>query len=271
MSGCGAQRMTARSGHSLVLGALLFVGLVTADGVAQGRSSRSMAEKLATLRTEVNDLDATLRSKRDSDATALRGLQMRANELELAEDAERIRVKELEAEIIEHRAAAAVRDQASESLRSAVRSAVSKLQKVVADSIPYRREQRLAALSRIRRDLAAGKADAPEAAARVWRFVEDERRLASTVEPAELSLVLGGDASPTLVRAVRVGTVAMFVYAGAHRWGRVVRGPDGAFRYSDITDRGQISEIQRLFESVAKQIREGRYHLPLVEVQRRRQ
>jgi hypothetical protein len=222
-----------------------------------------MAEKLAALRTEVNDLDASLRSRRNLGANELRGLQTRASELTLSEDAERIKVKALEAEVAELRASIAQSDERSESLRAAVRETVASLQKVVEDGLPYKQEQRLALLSETGRDLEAGNVDAAAAAARVWRFLQDEQRLASTVEQADLSLLLTGDRSPTLVRVVRVGTVAMFVYAGTGRWGRVVRGPDGEYHYSDIHDRGQIAEIQRLFQSVEKQIREGRYRLPL--------
>jgi hypothetical protein len=224
-----------------------------------------MAKELAALRTEVNDLDALLRSRRNLGATELRGLQARASELALSADAERIEVKALAAEVAELQASIAETDERSESLRAAVFEAIDRLQKAVASGLPYKKEQRLRALSEIGRDLGAGNADAAVAAARVWRFVQDERRLASTVEQADLSLVLTGDTSPSLVRVVRVGTVAMFVYAVTGRWGRVARGSDGAFRYTDIRDGGQIAEIQRLFQSVEKQIRGGRYRLPLFD------
>jgi len=225
--------------------------------------TKAMAEKLAELRTEVNDLDAALRSRRNLGATELRGLQTRASELKLAEDAERIKVQALEAEVAALDASIAGKDEQSQSLRVSVSEAIDPLRKVVKSGLPFKQEQRLDALTQIGKDLESGKADAASTAARVWRFVQDERRLASTVEQADISLVLTGDNAPTLVRVVRVGTVAMFVYAGSDRWGRVVRGPDGVFRYNDIEDHGQRSEIRRLFESVEKQIREGRYRLPL--------
>ena len=239
---------------------LLPAGVNGQEGSAK---STAMAEKLAALRTEINDLDASLRSRRNLAATELRGLQTRASELELAGDAERIKVQALQAEAAALEASITGSDERSESLRGAVREAIAGLRKVVKRGLPFKQDQRLGALTQIGRDLDSGKADAASAAARVWRFVQDERRLASTVELADVSLVLRGDTAPTLVRAVRVGMVAMFVYAGSDRWGRVVRGPDGAFHYTDIQDRGHRSEIQRLFQAVEKQIREGRYRLPL--------
>jgi len=247
----------------------LIVGLFSADISAQDGAPKSaaMAEKLAALRTQINDLDASLRSRRNLAATELRGLQARASELGLAEDAERIKVQTLEAEVAALEASIAGNDERSEALRGAVREAISRLREVVKNGLPFKQEQRLEALTQIARDLESGKADAAAAAARVWRFVQDERRLASTVEQADVSLVLSGDDTPTLVRVVRVGTVAMFVYAGSDRWGHVVRGPTGSFVYADIDDRGQRTEIKRLFESVEKQIREGRYRLPLFQTE----
>jgi hypothetical protein len=245
----------------------LLAGLICADASAQEGTPKSaaMAEKLATLRTEINDLDASLRNRRNFAATELRGLQTRASELEIVEDAERIKVRALEDEVGALKASIAGKDERSESLRRAVVGAIDRLREVVTSGLPFKQDQRLDALAQIGRDLESGKADAVSAAVRVWRFVQDERHLASTVELADVSLVLSGDETPTLVRVVRVGTVAMFVYAGSDRWGHVARGPDGSYRYADINDRGQRSEIKRLFESVEKQIREGRYRLPLFQ------
>ncbi len=262
---CGLKKPDVYGPWGILLGVFVLVGLLPADIWAQEAPAKSavMAEKLAALRTEINDLDAVLRSRRNLTATELHGLQTRASELKLAEDAERIRVQALEAEVALLEASIASNDERTEALRGAVRQAIASLQRVVKNGLSYKQEQRLASLTKIVRDLEAGTVDAAAAAARVWRFVQDERRLAATVELADVSLVLSGDADPTLVRIVRVGTVAMFVHAGADRWGRVVRGPDGRFGYADVRDRGQIAEIQRLFKSVEKQIREGRYRLPI--------
>lgn len=269
MSEYGANRMNAFAPRRFLIVLPLIVGLCSADVDAQGGTSNSaaMAEKLAALRTQINDLDASLRTRRNLAATELRGLQTRSSELGLAEDAERIKVQTLEAEVAALEASIAGNNERSEALRGAVLEAIARLRKVVKSGLPFKQEQRLEALTQIVRDLDSGKSDAAAAAARVWRFVQDERRLASTVEQADLSLVLSGDESPTLVRVVRVGTVAMFVYAGLDRWGHVVRGPTGSFVYADIDDRAQRSEVKRLFESVEKQIREGRYRLPLFKTE----
>ena len=227
--------------------------------------SSEMAAELAMLRTEINELDAALRSRRNLSNATLRGLAMRAGELGLAEDGERVKVKALEAEIAEIEAANKTREQRSVGLRDAVGQAVDILRKVVQASIPYKKEARLAALTGVADELESGRIEVEEAAARVWRFIEDEKRLASTVAQATLSIVLEGDTAPTLVRAVRVGTVAIFVFAGENRWGRIVRGRDGAYHYRDLDDRAQIAEVERLFAAVEKQIRQGRYRLPLFD------
>jgi hypothetical protein len=251
------------------LAALLLASLLPEDssGAERPATSAAMAESLAALRTEINDLDASLRSRRTLGTTELRGLQTRASELALAEDAERIRVQGLQDEVAALDASVSGNDERDAALRKSVREALATLRKVVERSLPYKLERRLAALAAIGRELEVDEIDADTAAARIWRFVEDERRLASTVELADVSLTLGGDEAPTLVRVVRVGTVALFVYAGPKRWGRVVRKADGAFGYFDVVDREAIAEIRRLFQSVEKQIREGRYRLPLFQIE----
>jgi hypothetical protein len=265
----GPERRTGQWGgrwrsKQYVMFIILFLSVST-SGEAKNSASESevMAEKLAALRTETNELDASLRARRTLAATELRSLQTRASELKLAEDGERIKVQALEAEVHELEASIASEDKRSASLKKAVLEATSRLRKVTLTSLPFKLEQRLDALAQIGRELEDGTVDAASAAARVWRFVQDEQRLATTVALDDERIVLNGDTRPTLVRVVRVGTVAMFVYAGENRWGRVVRGPRGDFRYTDIKNRAQRDEIKRLFDSVEKQIREGRYRLPL--------
>ncbi|MBN2524881.1 MAG: DUF3450 family protein [Deltaproteobacteria bacterium] len=244
---------------------IIFFSFVSSSGEAKRSESKTavMAEKLAALRTEINELDAGLRTRRTLAATELRSLQTRASELKLTEDAERIHVQALEVEVRELEASISSGDERSASLEKAVFQATSRLQKVTLTSLPFKLEQRLDALAQIDRGLKDGTIDAASAAAQMWRFVEDERRLATTVALDDERIVLTGDTRPSLVRVVRVGTVAMFVYAGENRWGRVVREPKGDFEYTDIKDRAQRDEIKRLFDSVEKQIREGRYRLPL--------
>lgn len=246
----------------------ILVGLLCADAWAKEGPPKSvaMAEKLAVLRTEINDLDASLRSRRNLASTELRSLQMRVNELALAKDTERIKVQTLKAEVVELEASVGYEDERSASLQSAVLTAIDQLRKLVVQGLPFKQAQRLDTLVQIGQDLQSNKADATASAARVWRFVQDEQRLASTVELADVSIVLGHKKTPTLVRVVRVGTVAMFVHAGQNRWGSVVRGPNDTFSYFDVKNHESNNEIRRLFESVEKQILEGRYRLPLFQI-----
>jgi hypothetical protein len=227
-------------------------------------ASKSMAEKLAELRTQVNDLDAALRNRRSENANSLRSLATRLGELKAMEDAERLKQKGLEAELGEIQTRATERDALLTTLRSAVLEAISKIEKPVRAGLPFKVDDRLAALSRIREDLERGKSDPSDSATMLWRFVEDEQRLASTVEQAEVAMVLDTNGPPTLVRVIRVGLVALYVHRPDGGFGRVVRGGDGSFAYSPVTDSRQSTEIGRLFSATEKQVREGRYRLPLL-------
>jgi predicted nucleic acid-binding Zn-ribbon protein len=126
--------MSARGGRMPVV---LLLGLLSTrvDAKEGPVGSLVMAEKLAALRTEINDLDASLRSRRSLGSTELRGLQTRASELELAEDAERIKVEAIEAEVVTLSTSIAEHDQRSESLQSAVGTAIERLREPVRISI----------------------------------------------------------------------------------------------------------------------------------------
>jgi hypothetical protein len=249
--------------------ALIAVSLVCAfsqTATAQQKNSaeqRSYAEKLAELRIEVDDLDASIRSRRARVDAELSGLETRLAELKVEEDAARLRVTALEGELSELKSGATKQGEQKQALFSVVEAAALRLETAVKSGLPYKTQERLAALSQILDDLRTGQV-APEAAAvRIWRFAEDERRLAAAVERSEIKLSIKDGEPPRLVQAVRVGMVALYTYSANGTWGSVVRDETGAFSFFAVRDKAQIRDIKRLFESVEKKIYEGRYTLPI--------
>jgi DNA repair exonuclease SbcCD ATPase subunit len=219
------------------------------------------AQKLAELRTEVDDLDASIRSQRHRISVELSGLDTRLAEIKIEEDAARLRVRAIETELAELKSKRTEASEQKEALFRSVEAAIKRLETAVRSGLPYKTDERLAALSQIRDELSTGQVGPEEAAVRVWRFVEDEQRLASTIERSEIRLSAKELGPPRLVQAVRLGMVAMYTYSADGTWGSVLRNEKG-FSFSVIKDKERIREIKRLFASVEKQVLEGHYSLP---------
>ena len=230
---------------------------------ADAASHRVDAEKLAALRIEVDELDAGLRSRRARMEAELRGLETRLAELKVEEDATLLKVRSLSNEHAELTARSTRETLQKATLVSAVEAAVTRLKTAVKSGLPYKTDARLSALSQIREDLRTGRTVPEEAAVRLWRFAEDERRMGSSIERSETKLSVKSGEPPMLVQAVRVGMVALYTYSTDGTWGSVVRDEKGKFSFSAVQDKAQIRDIRRLFESVEKKIYEGRYTLPL--------
>lgn len=257
------KKRCSRGTAAVALGLVCAFSQISRAQQKDSSKHRSYAQQLAELRIEVDDLDASVRSRRARIDAELRGLEARLAELKVEEDAARLKVDALEGERLELKSRSTKQSEQKQVLFSAVEASIERLETAVKSGLPYKTEGRLAALSQMKDDLHTGQVSPEEAAVRVWRFAEDERRLASTVERSEIKLAIKHGEAPSLVQAVRVGMVALYTYSADGAWGSVVRNETGAFSFFAVDDKAQVRDIKRLFESVEKKIYEGRYTLPL--------
>jgi hypothetical protein len=220
-------------------------------------------EKLAQLRVEINDLDAQLRGLRNQKNIELTGMESRLTELELKRDAELLQVNALKGEIEGYNAKTAENVDAGIVLTEACLGAIKQLEALVKSGLPFHSAERLKALQQIRLGIIEKEVSPKEAAVDIWRFVEGEQQLASSVEMGNVKISLNVGDPRRLVSVVRLGMVSMYTRYGSNRYGAVLRNAVGAFAYKDIHDKETRQVLESLFSNVEKQMKGGQYMLPL--------
>ena len=226
------------------------------EAVPAGLEER--AERLAELRAEVSRLGDELAARRDESDHLLRALQAQQVDLEVQLGREALRVQQLQDLLEARREAAAVDADLEELVRPVVLDGIAQARATVEAGLPYRLDERLAALDEIGRGVEGGELAPTRALGRLWAFVEDERRLATENSLDRQTLDLHG--REVLAEVARLGQVALFYRTPDGEVGFAAR--EGAGWAWVPLDDAAADPVNRLFDALNKGIRTGWYELP---------
>jgi flagellar biosynthesis chaperone FliJ len=248
------------------IGALATAWLVAARRAEAGSGNlRQWARELSQLRAEVDRLDGQLRRERAEGLSEMRTLVQRKGELELRVDRENVRVRSAEATVRELEERIQNQNSRASALRPVVEKAVDKLRATIDRGLPFRRRERLQALADLEARLQSGKLDPETAVAKIWRFVEDELRLAREVALTKTAVQMGppGEPERRRLRVARLGMVAMFTELEGGKYGHFVRQDDGSWRHLLVRGEQLRQQVEALFENLERNVVEQTYRLPL--------
>ncbi len=251
------QRASLRRPPKAVLfGVVLAVSAVTISAYAD---VGQLAARLAKLRAEVEQLSADLSAKSSESNDTLRSLARQRSELELEVRREETRLQKVSAAIAKQKAEIAEQKEKGQQVVPLLSSVVADVRKQVSASMPFRKDERLAALDKIEEQHKSGLLSATRALSRVWGFVEDELRL--TRENGLYKQTVTVDGAPRLAEVARLGMVMMFYRTDDDRVGHAVH-ENGDWSYEEILDDKQKRAVLDLFTTFKKQVRVGYFELP---------
>lgn len=227
--------------------------------ISAGGDLAERAERLAALRAETQALADALRQAQEQTRARSQGLEAQQLELDLAVQREELRARQLEA-AAQARLSRAEQDQElEESLRPVVLDGLTDLRRHLEAGLPYRLEERLAALQELVDAVGRGDLLPSRALGRWWAQVEDERRIAR--ENAVDRQVILLDGAEHLADVARLGGVALYWRLNDGRVGVYQRqGPTWVAQ--PIEGRTEVRAVEALFENLKKGLRTGWWVLP---------
>lgn len=227
-------------------------------GAAFAGSYQQQAERLATLRAEVEALSTELTAEVDEARGRLRAVEAQKVELEVQIRRQELRLERLITEEANQRAAIAEAGDGNPDVRAAVMDGIGVLRAALGESLPFKLDQRQAGLDELEKQLKDDTLSAEQAAARLWAFAEDERRLTRENALDRQVVTLAGE--EVLVDVARIGMVAMYWRSPDGQVGRAVRsGAD--WRYESLSG-ASADQVRDLFVAMEKGIRSGFFTLP---------
>lgn len=232
---------------------LLFSGTVFGAGEAEER-----ARKLAELRAEVEELSTQLEEERADARSRLRALRSQRADLEARISREQIRSAQAEGRVEEAKAEIAAKG-TDEALVAALHEGKRALGEAVRGAIPFRTGDRLAALDEIVALVDRGELTPEQGVSRLWGAAEDELRLSTEVALHRQSISLDG--VEQLVEVAHIGFTKLYFRTEEGDFG-VAEQTAAGWTYRRLEDQAQRMQLDDLFGSLRKGVREGWFPLP---------
>jgi len=239
--------------------ALLVLLAITLPFTLQAADPTKLAEELARLRTEVEELASDVESKKDELRGQIRSYATQKADLEMELGREEMRLKQLREAKTKRIERMTDDSQRNELLKPVVERSAEAVKARILSGLPFQREERAQAVNKIKRQNQDGLLRSADAVARLWDRVEDEFRLAR--ENGIYRQVVNIGDEEMLVDVARIGMVMLFYKTKDGRVGKAIRQGD-KWRFAGLPQKEDRDQIFTLFDSFKKQIRTGFFLLP---------
>lgn len=236
---------------------LLLAGNSTADSSL--KSLENISQELVTIREQIANLHNDINFEKDSYSDQIRSFSNQKTDLEVKSSRASLNIKELERELEKIKALNAEKFNAAEQVTPALKSSISTIRNTVTQSIPFKRVDRLNALKDIEHKLDASLISPNKAANQLWAFVEDELILGRSSGLYNDTLQINGEEK--LVKVLRLGKVALFYKTNDEKYGMVSQ-RDGGWQQQAVINDAHIRQLEELFDSFNKNIRNGLFTTP---------
>lgn len=226
---------------------------------ASADDTSELSQRLIALRGEVETLNGELELLREEQRTSLQGLAAQKAELESNLKRQQVAQQEARDKVARLEADRATAGAAGDALTPVLLSAIEGLRSYIANALPFKTAERLAALDEIASQLQSGQLPSYRAANRLWAFYEDEFRITRETGLHQQTIRIGNE--QLLADVAKVGSVMLLFKTDDDRMGSARRGP-GGWSFEVATDEAERARIGALFDSLGKQIRQGYFELP---------
>jgi len=222
-------------------------------------SKETLAERLVSLRGQVDELQSELDIRREEHKNRMVYLTAQLAELEANRDREELRLSQMQENLEKMRTEIASGGVNSESLLPFALEQIAALKTHISGGFPFKTLERLAELDDLDNQLSNGVITAQRGINRLWAFIEDELRISRENAIYSQSVLIDG--RNVLVDVAKLGSVMMFFRTRDMEYGRAVY-TEAGWRFELLDSNSDQEQVALLFDSLRKQIRQGFFELP---------
>ncbi|MCB0391777.1 MAG: DUF3450 family protein [Bdellovibrionales bacterium] len=233
--------------------------------VALADTVDSMAKSVIELRRQTEELNTEYELRKQQIADELKSLSTQKMELSAALNEAEIKEKQFTQKVIESKKTLNKKNVLGEDLYLTNKKIISELKDYIENSLPYLKEQRIESVLQIEDKINKKEISAAKAANLLWGLIADEKRLAKETQLTKQNVSVEG--KELLAEIVKVGMVTMYFKTDKGQIGQLIN-EQGAWQYQLIKDKSSQEKVLTLMDSIKKQIRNGYFELPMVQVGR---
>lgn len=228
---------------------------------AQSESTNfeNLAEELASLRTDVESISSEIDQIREDTRLQVRNLSTQKTTLEAEIQREQLRLKQANQALEQVKKTIREAGALQRELKPVVLASIDQVMEPVRQGLPFRIEERVAALEKLKEDVQEDIIAPATAVQRLWTAVEDEMRLGRENGMYQQTIQVDGD--EVLADVARVGMVMLYFRTPDGRFGRAVR-EGGGWSFQVYADSADAERLEALYEKLEARVRVGFFELP---------
>jgi len=222
-------------------------------------NNTEMVQSIMKLRGDVEGLYTQIDENKDNYKSQMKSyaMQVADNEAQINRKETALKVANAESKKIEEQIAK--KGASTNDLKPMLTVAIDNLEKIVKSGIPFKIEERVADLEKIKTDLKSGNITQEKSLSLVWASYDDTLRMTKEIGMFKQQIQIGEDQK--LAKVAKIGTAMMFFITPDDQVGYVKNnGTD--YTYVVASDDVSMKQIHTLFDALQKQIRTGYFNLP---------
>jgi tmRNA-binding protein len=218
-----------------------------------------MVKSIMELRSDVEALYSQIDNNKEAYKSQMKSyaLQISDNEAQINRQETALKLTKQNIEKMEKKLEAS--GSATVDLKPIIQEAVAALEREIKAGIPFKVDERVAALHQIKSDLENKNITQEKALALTWANYDDALRLTKEIGQFKQEITLDGKA--TMAKIAKVGSVMMFFATPDDRVGYVKQNGK-QYAYVVAKETSERDQIIDLFDALQKQIRTGYFTLP---------
>jgi septal ring factor EnvC (AmiA/AmiB activator) len=226
---------------------------------AYAETNSEMVKSIMKLRADVESLYSQIDENKDNYKSQMKSYALQISDTEAQINRQETSLKLTQQNIENTEKKLETLGSATVDLAPIVNASIDSLAKEIKSGIPFKVEERVAALMQIKNDMKNGNITQEKALALTWASYDDALRLTKEIGQFKQEITLDG--KETLAKIAKIGSVMMFFATPDDRVGYVKQNGK-TYSYVVATDKAERDQIIDLFDSLQKQIRTGYFTLP---------
>jgi aspartyl-tRNA synthetase len=231
-------------------------GAVASTGIS---SLENISQELVKVRQEIGALHTDINFEKERYRDQLRSYSSQKSDLDVRISRAELNLKDLQRELKKLAEQNMEKSQAQADVTPVLKQAIKTLRSSVSNSLPFKLKDRLKVIDEIEFRLDSNTISPNKAANQLWAFVEDELMLGKSNGIYNDIVVIGGQEK--LVKVLRIGKIAMFYKTSDDVFG-VTKLDQGKWQQTVLDDSDSVSQLEVLFDSFNKNIRNGQFVTP---------
>ncbi len=228
--------------------------------VAMASSLDNLAESLAKIRGEVEELQTQLDAEKEKHGTRIAALSSQLADLSVEERRQKMSIEKLDLSIEKLTADSREAEQSGETLKPVLSEILADFKHYVLTGFPFKIEDRVKAIEDLENNIEHQLVDPNKAVNQTWALIEDEIRLSRENGIYQQTILLDGE--KVLVDIAKLGSVFLYFQTRDNRVGMARRAGNSGWKFETTDAASDIERIAKLFDALKKQIRQGYFELP---------